>query len=150
MKNKKISIGVSFLSLCLIYYIYRFRPLLFSKLFNLWPIFMLISGVVLEYLYFDIEKNFLLICSGAMVMTGTMYTINFYINFINTHTIFAILFLALATALLNYYIFTKCTDLVLPFIFLFIIISIIIFLYPIYNNILSDLNTNLVYPYLDY
>lgn len=143
MKNKNLCTGISFITLGLTYYIYNFRPLLFSRVFNLWPIFMLLGGVILEYLYFDIEKDFLLICSGAMIIIGTMFTLNFYINFINTHTLFAILSLAIATALLNYYIFAKCTDLILPFIFLFIIVSIIIFLYPIYKNTLSDFNSNL-------
>lgn len=148
VKNKNIYIGISFLILGLIYLTYIFSPLLFRRLFNLWPIFMLISGVILQYSYFDIGKDFLLILSGLMIVIGTMFTINFYINFINSYVIIAIFCLAISASMLNYYIFTKSSDLILPFIFLFIVISIIIFLYPIYKNRIPNFNSNLIVSFL--
>jgi len=148
MKSKNIYVGIIFLILGLSYFTYNFNPLLFARLFDLWPIFILVFGVILQYIFFDIRKNFLLIISGIMMVIGAMFTINFHMNYITTHSIIAIFSLSLSVSLLNYYIFAKSNDLILPFIFLFILISIIIFLYPTYKNMIPNFNSDLVVPLL--
>lgn len=142
-KDKNIYIGITFVILGLTYFIYYFNPTLFSRTLNLWPILLLICGVLLQYLYFEVRWSCLLISSSFCIVYGVMYTLNFYVNFIYTHSFIAIFFLALATSLLNYYVFVKCSDLILPFIFLFILTSMVIFLYPIYKIYIPIISTEL-------
>lgn len=143
MKDKNVYIGITFLILGLSYFTYYFNPILFNKILNLWPILILICSLVLQYLYFELRLSPLVIISGFSLVYGAMYTLNLYIDFIDTHSSIAIFFLAIATSLLSYYIFINPSYILLPFIFLFISIAIIIFLYPFYKIFIPVINTEL-------
>ncbi|WP_040194568.1 hypothetical protein [Clostridium culturomicium] len=127
------------------YYIYIRYPLLFERLMKLWPIGMLILGVVLQYLYFETKFSIFLFPAGFFFVFGIMFNINLHNSFFNETMGLPIILIALAGSLLNYYTFNRRNVLLLPFILILIISSILLLLTPLYT---AYINSSSLYLYL--
>lgn len=130
-------ISILILIVAIGYLVFKYDPILFKRVATLWPIGILILSTILQYLYFERKAWILLPLSGFLFVSGVMFTINLHNPYLTQKTLFSILLLGLAAGLLNYYIFYRGNDLLLPFIFILILGGILIFLLPIYINYLS-------------
>jgi hypothetical protein len=147
MKNKDIYIGLTFLIVGLLFFVFQYNSAYFFKILNYWPIFILSAGIMMEFIVISNknQKSFLVL-SGIFLVYGIMYSINIYIEFNYFCTHIAILFLSLSASLLNYYIFYKKNDLILPFILFFILVAIFTFLFPVYKQYFPIINIETVVP----
>jgi Domain of unknown function (DUF5668) len=147
MKNKEIYVGFTFLILGLLFFLYQYNPLSFFKVIKYWPIFILIAGILMEFIVISSTNQILfLFLSGIFMVYGIMYTINIYqpFNYLCTHI--AVLLLSLSASLLNYYIFYKKSDFILPFILMLILVSIFTFLFPIYEIYFPVIDAETIIP----
>jgi len=119
------------------YLLFNDEPILFKRVAALWPIGILILSIILQNLYFDTKAWIFLPLGGFSFIYGIMFTINLHNPYLTEKMILPIFFLALAAALLNYYVFKRRNDLILPFIFILILGGILILIYPIYARYLT-------------
>lgn len=125
------------------YLLFKHEPIVFRRIVALWPIGILILSTILQNLYFDTKAWIFLPLGGFSFIYGIMFTINLHNPYLTEKMISPIFCLALATALLNYYIFKRRNDLILPFILLLILGGILLLLFPIYANYLTLTGSNL-------
>ncbi|MEG0774705.1 hypothetical protein [Clostridium sp.] len=147
MKSKEAYVGITLFIVGLLYFLFQYDSASFFKILKFWPIFILLAGVMMEFIAIsDKNQRTFFIMSGIFIVYGIMYTINIYneFNYLCTHI--AIMFLSLSVALLNYYIFHKKNDLILPFILLLILLSIFTFLFPIYEQYFPVINIETLFP----
>lgn len=125
------------------YLLFKHEPIIFRRVFNLWPIGVLILSVLLQYVYLEKNHGFLLPLAGFTFLYGILFTINLHNPFYSENMALPIFLLALAVSLLNLYAFKKRNDLLLPFIFILILGSIILLVLPYYNKYLGLTNAHL-------
>lgn len=134
MKVREIYIGLTLLIIGFFYFLFQFNPFLLSKIINYWSIFIIIAGIFLELLAFHEKKSILPIISGVLIISGIMYFIDMFINCNYFAFHIGIILLSLAGGLLNYYTFNYKSVFILPFIFLLIFTSVIMFSFPLYEK----------------
>ena len=127
------------------YMIYIHYPSLFERPLKLWPIGILILSIFLQYLYFETSFSGFLFLAGFLFIIGIIFNINLHKNFYNNTMELPILLIALASSMLNYYIFKRRNIFLLPFVLILIISGILLILTPLY---VQYLNSSSLYLYL--
>lgn len=120
--------------------LFKHEPIIFRRVFNLWPIGVLILSVLLQYVYLEKSHEFLLPLAGFLFIYGILFTLNLHNPFYSGNMALPIFLLALAASLLNLYVFRRRNDLLLPFIFILILGSILLLVLPYYNKYLGLTN----------
>lgn len=113
--------------------LYTRYPMVYSRIIKLWPIGVLIFSVVLQYFYFETKFSPFLLLAGFLFIIGLMFNINLHINFYTPSKELPIIFMAMAGALLNYYLFKGRNIFLVPFILILIIANILLLLAPLYT-----------------
>ena len=124
----------------LAYILFKREPIVFMRVLKLWPIALLITSIIFQFLYFETNLSLFLPIGGFIFIYGSMYTLNLHKAYINKTILLPIFLLALSSSFLNLYTFKKRNDLILPFIFILILISIFLILKPFYNEIFNSLS----------
>lgn len=120
------------------YIIYNRYPPLFDRILKLWPIAVLILSVLLQYLYFETNFGGFLLFAGFFFIVGILFNINLYQGFYTEALCLPMIFLSLAGASLNYYVFKRKNVFLLPFVLIFIILSILLLLAPLYAQCITS------------
>ena len=145
-KNKYFTYFTFIISFAIVitlaYILFNREPIIFMRVLKLWPISLLIISIIFQFLYFETNFSLFLSISGFIFIYGAMYTLNLHKAYINKTILLPIFLLAISSSFLNLYTFKKRDDLILPFIFTLILISIFLILRPFYNeffNFISNL-----------
>lgn len=149
MKSKQIYIGLTCLIIGTLYFLYQYDANVYFKILKYWPIFILLSGIFIEFVALNSHAyKLFFFLSGILIVYGLMYTINIYREFYYFSSHISIFFLSLSLGLLNYYIFGSKNNYILSIVLLLILISIFIFLFPIYERYFPIISFKTLVPIL--
>lgn len=112
---------------------------------TMWPLFILIPGILLEKSYFDRKKDpRLLVPGGILIVVGLLFFFEIFTNWIYMQYTWPIFILAVAFGLFQLYIFGKRESILLIPIIILTTVAVISILAMVYERFLTFIGPEII------
>lgn len=149
MKKQNIFWGVIFILLGITILVNRFFNFNFFSISNMWPIIILVLGLLFEFDYFVSKRNAgILVPGGILTTLGILFFFETFTNWTYSEYTWPIYILAVSLGLFQFYLFGNKNKGVLFSSTLLFLIALLSFLSMIYNTWFSWIKFNLIIPIL--